>query len=46
LGQTFLAAQILLFIDILLKVQQQILIYFCKFSCNSVMIMGLLRFLT
>jgi len=33
-------------IDILLKLQEQIMICFCKFSCNSVIIMGLLRFLT
>ena len=30
----------------LLKLQQQILICFYKFGCNSVRIMGLLRFLT
>ena len=47
LDQTFFAAQFfLLNIDILLKPQQQILICFCKFSCNSVIIVGLLRFLT
>jgi len=46
LGQIFIAAQFFLFIDILLKLQQQILICFCKFSCNSVMIMGLLQFRT
>jgi len=36
LGQNFLAAQFFLFIDILLKLQQQIVICFSKFSCNSV----------
>ena len=46
LGQIFFAAQFfLLNIDILLKLQQQILICFCKFSCNSVIIVGLLLFL-
>ena len=35
-----------LFIDILLKLQQKILICFCKCSCNSVIIMGLLGFRT
>jgi len=46
LGQTFLQHSFfLLNIDILLKLQQQILICFCKFSCNSVIIVGLLRFL-
>jgi len=42
----FLQHNFFLFIDILLKLQQQIVIYFCKFSCNYVIIMGLLRFLT
>jgi len=42
LGQNFLAAQVFLFIDTLLKLQQQIFICFCKFSCNSVIIVGLL----
>jgi len=32
LGQTFFAIQFFLFIDILLKLQQQILICFCKWS--------------
>jgi len=41
----FLTTQFYLFIDILLKLQQQTLICFCKFSCNSVIIMGLLRIL-
>jgi len=36
LGQTFLATRFFLFIEILLKLQQPILICFCKFSCNSV----------
>jgi len=35
-----------LLINILLKLQQQISIWFCKFSCNSVIIMGWLQFLT
>ena len=43
-GQNFLAAQFFLFTEILLKLQEQIVICFCKFSCNSVIIMGLLRF--
>jgi len=42
----FLQHCFFLFIDILLKLQQQILISFCKFCCNSVIIMGFLRFLT
>jgi len=49
LGQTFLATQFFLFINILLKLQQQILVRtvcFGKVSCISVIIMGLLRFLT
>ena len=47
LGQTFFAAQFfLLNIDILLKLQQQILICLCNFGSNSVIIVGLLRFLT
>jgi len=47
LGQTFFAAQFfLLNIDILLKLQQQILICFCKFTCNSAIIVALLRFPT
>jgi len=41
----FLVAEFLLFIDTLLKLQQQILIYFCKVGCNSVIIVGLLRLL-
>jgi len=45
LGQNFLAAQFFLVIDILLKWQQQILICFCKFRCNSKIVMGLLRLL-
>jgi len=41
LGQTIFAAQIFLCnIDILLKLQQQILICLCKFSSNSVIITG------
>jgi len=43
LGQNFLAAEFFLFIDTSLKLQQQILMCFCKFSCNSVVIVGLLR---
>jgi len=35
LGQNFLAAEFFLVINILLKLQQQILIRFCTFSCNS-----------
>jgi len=46
LCQTFLAAEFFLLIDILLKLQQQMFICFYNFSCNSVIIMGLLRFLT
>jgi len=46
LGQNFLAAEFFLFIDILLKLQHQILICFCKFSCNYVVIVGLLRLLS
>jgi len=47
LGQTFFAAQFfLLNVDTLLKLQQQILMCFCKFICNSVIIVGLLQFLT
>jgi len=46
LGQNFLAAEFFLVIDILLKLQQHILICFCKFSCNSEILMGLLRLLT
>jgi len=34
-----------LFIDILLKLQPQILILFCKFSCNSVITVVLFPFL-
>jgi len=34
IGQNFLQ-QFFFSIDILLKLQKQILIYFCKFSCNS-----------
>jgi len=45
LGQTFLAAQFFLFIDILLKVQQQILIYFASLFANSVIILGCCAFL-
>jgi len=37
LGQTYLAAQFFLVIDILLKLQQQMLI--CIFSCNSIIIL-------
>ena len=44
-GQNFLAAEFFLVIDILLKLQQQILICFCKFSCIFEIIMGLLRLL-
>jgi len=32
----FLQHSFFLFIDILLKLQQHVLICFCKFSCNSV----------
>jgi len=32
----FVQRSFFLFIDILFKLQQQILICFCKFSCNSV----------
>jgi len=39
-GQNFLAAQRLFFIDILLKLQKQILICFGNFSCNSNIING------
>jgi len=42
LGEAFLAEQFFLFIDILLKLQQPILICFCKFGCNSVVIEDLL----
>jgi len=35
----------LLFTDILLKAQQQILICCCNFSCNSEIMMGFLRLL-
>jgi len=46
-GSDFHAAQFsFLFIDILLKLQQQMLICFCKFSCYSVILMCLLQFLT
>jgi len=45
LGQNLLAAEFFLIIDILLKLQQ-ILICFCKFSCNSEIVMGMLRLLT
>jgi len=31
------------FIDILLKIQQQRLICFCKYTCNSVIIKGFLQ---
>jgi len=41
----FSCSTLFLFIDILLKLQQQTLICFYQFSCNSVIIMGLLRFL-
>jgi len=44
-SQTYFAAQFFLLIDMLLKLQQQILSCFCKFSCNSVIIVGLLRLL-
>jgi len=40
LQQSFFSSSI-----VLLKLQQQILICFCKFSCNSVIIVGLLRLL-
>jgi len=36
----------IVFYDLSMKVQQQILICFCKFCCNSVIIMCLVRFLT
>jgi len=42
----FLQRCFFLFIDILLKLQQQILTCFRKFCCNSVIIMGLSRFMT
>jgi len=35
LGQNFLAAEFFLVIDILLKLQQQILICFSKYCCTS-----------
>jgi len=41
LGQNFFAAQFFIFINILLKLQKQILIYFCKFTCNSDIIIAL-----
>ena len=44
-GKMFLAAQFFLFIDILLKLQQPVLICFCNFNCNSVVIEDLLRLL-
>jgi len=40
LVQIFLQRTFFLFIDILLKLQQLILIWFCKFSCNSVIVMS------
>ena len=47
LGQLFMQHSFFLnLLYILLKLQQQILICFCKFSLHSVIIMGLLRFLT
>jgi len=46
LGQTFWQHSFFLFIDILLKIQQQILKCFCNICCNSVIIMNLLWFLT
>jgi len=46
IGQTFSASQFfLLNIDILLKLQQPMLIWFSTFSCNSVTKVSLLRFL-
>ena len=45
LGQNFLEADFFLITDILLKLKQQILICSCKFSCNSEIVMGLLRLL-
>jgi len=45
-GSNFSCYSFFLFIDILLKLQQLILTCFCKFRCNSVKIIGLLRFLT
>jgi len=46
LGQNFLATELFLVIDILLKLQQQIVTCFCKFSCNPEILVGLLRLLT
>jgi len=46
LRQSFLAAQLFFFYQYLLKLQQLILMCFCKFSCNSDIIIGLLRLLT
>jgi len=43
LGQIYLAAQFF-FTNTLFKLQQQILICFCNFWGNSVIILGLLRF--
>ena len=46
-GQSYLAVQFFLFINILLKLQQQILSCVCKFGCNSVIIIvSLFRFLS
>jgi len=44
LGQNYLEAHFFL-VDILLRLQQQILIRFCKFSYNSEILTGLLRLL-
>jgi len=46
LGQNFLAVEFFLVINILLKLQQQILICFCKFRCKSEIVMGLLQLVT
>jgi len=41
----FSSIKVFLLIDTLLKLQQQILICSCKFSCSSVVTVGLLRLL-
>jgi len=46
LGQNFLQHIFFLFIDILLKLQQQILTCFCKFSWNFMIILDFFQLLT
>jgi len=40
-SKLIIRSQFLLFIGILLKLQQQISICFCKCCCNSVIVMGM-----